>query len=331
VQLRGVAALFAVLLAFALALPAVAQTAAPAPEPSPADGTMQFSVSAVRFPDGVSRVSLPVRFDGTLIEVTVTIGGRPYLFFLDTGASSIYLTDVAARAMGIATFNQSKGLGVSARPVTTTQGVVPEMRIGPLTMRDVTVQVGPPIGFTPDVVGLIGFDFLVQLGVTIDYEHRTVTVVPSAAFKPPAGSDVHILDVDLHGRTPKADVVINGVPSSNFVIDSGDGGSFLIFDSFARAHPEALPATTFGSDSPTSYGVGETAITSTAYRIRDLRLGKYMHFANFIGTRTTDASPGQREPHDGLFGSGFLRYFTVYLDYADSTIYFRRNGVTIQE
>ena len=34
-------------------------------------------------------------------------------------------------------------------------------------------------GGTVKVVGLLGFDFLAELGVTIDYERKRVTVVPA--------------------------------------------------------------------------------------------------------------------------------------------------------
>lgn len=195
----------------------------------------------VSFPAGVTSTVLPAKFGESHVYVRVTIGGRGLDFVLDSGASGITIDGTVARQLGLREYDRHSE--VTAGRYSTARTIVPEMRVGDLILRDVAVQEVPHGWKTAaDVkeVGLLGFDFLAELGVTIDYEHQRVTVVPGAAFAPPRAPHVIPVDVRIGSGQPRATVAVNGAVGERFVLDTGGAGTFLIFDYFARRHPDAL-------------------------------------------------------------------------------------------
>ncbi len=140
----------------------------------------------VTFPAGVRSADLPARFGRAHVIVRVTVAGRGLDFLLDTGASGIVIDETVARELGLPFHGQRSA--VTAGRYTTARTVIPEMHVGDLTMRDVAAQIVPQ-GWNETIgvktVGLLGFDFLAELGVTIDYEKGRVTVVPEPAYAAP--------------------------------------------------------------------------------------------------------------------------------------------------
>jgi predicted aspartyl protease len=274
----------------------------------------------VSFPEGVTSVDLPAKFGRSHVYVRVMIGARGLDFVLDTGASGITLDSTVARELGLAEYG--KRSAVTAGRYTTARTIVPEMKIGNLVMRNVAVQEVPQGWETAEgvkEVGLMGFDFLAELGVTIDYEHERVTVVPAANYEPPTDGNVIPIDVRIGSGQPRTNVILNGALGERWIIDTGGAGTFLIFDYFARRHPEALKDV--GRDTTgrnrSLYGIGGP-IQAQAYQIASVQLGK-VNFKDFVGYRVTGNSYATNL--DGLIGSDFLHFFTLGLDYVNSRIY----------
>jgi Aspartyl protease len=196
------------------------------------------------------------------------------------------------------------------------------MTVGPLRMRDVAVDIIPH-GWEADAgrvkdVGLLGFDFLAELGVTIDYENQRVTVVPGDAFAPPADPRTIPLDVHIGDGVPRVTVAVNGAVGKHFVLDTGAGGSFLITAAFNRRHPEALKGQTLMGDPRRFVGIGG-AFTVRPYKMHSLRLAK-LNLLDWVGYQITSDAYDE-EALDGLIGAEFLQLFTVHLDYGNSRVY----------
>jgi predicted aspartyl protease len=272
----------------------------------------------VEFPEGVSSVDLPTKFTQH-IYVRVMINGRGLDFVLDTGADELTIDATVAHELGLPAY--AKRTEIDAGRIDTARTIVSEMHVGPLTLHNVAIQEIPQGNYEGDgvkVVGLLGFDFLAQLGVTIDYADKRVTVVPGAAYVPPSDPRTSVLDVRIGEGQPRATVVINGTASDSWVLDTGAPGTFLIFDHFARAHPEALRGQGEHYRGVRLLGVGG-GFDTTPYRISSLRLAN-VNFQQFIGYRVVEpgAYPGD---DDGVIGSTFLQLFTVGLDYTNGRIY----------
>ncbi|MGD0050254.1 MAG: retropepsin-like aspartic protease [Vulcanimicrobiaceae bacterium] len=276
----------------------------------------------VTVPGGADSVTLPTQFTDSDVIVRVTINGRGLDFILDTGADGIYMDLDVAKQLGLPFYGRSSA--VVAQRFTTARTIVPEMHVGNLVMRNVAVQLAPQgwdAGPYVKAVGLLGFDFLAELGVTIDYEHQRVTVVPGGAYVPPTDPHTIALDVRIGGGAPHASVRINGALGERWILDTGHGGTFMIFDYFARRHPEAVhDEHNWGahSDPVVFSGVGGEFDTRP-YVIANLQLSN-LDFVDVLGYRVM--SKGSYDwDDDGLIGSSFLRLFTVGLDYGNSSVY----------
>jgi predicted aspartyl protease len=276
----------------------------------------------VTFPPGVTSVPLPVKFGSEHVFVRITIGGRGLDFVLDTGSSGITLDNEVARQLGLTAYGTHSA--ITAGRYTTARTIVPEMRVGQLSMKDVAVQLVPDganEAFGVKTVGLLGFDFLAELGVTIDYEHQRVTAVPEPSYAVPTGKHVIPLDVRIGDGSPMVTVAVNGALGERFTIDTGAGGAFMIFDAFARKHPEALHDEGGGGEYARSIrfdGIGG-AIKTQPYQIKKLQIGP-ISFQDYVGYRVMSAV-SYEGGDDGLIGVDFLRMFTLGLDYANSRIY----------
>jgi clan AA aspartic protease (TIGR02281 family) len=281
----------------------------------------------VEFPPGVMTTKLPAQFVHGRVYVRMMVKGRGLDFVLDTGAAGITIDTTVAQQLGLTQYAAQSA--VTAGRYGTARTIVPEMTIGNLSMHDVAVQIVPDgvlEGSSIKIVGLLGFDFLAELGITIDYEHEQVTAVPEPAYTPPTGPNVIALDVRIGDGSPYLNVTINGALSERFLLDTGGGGSLLIFDAFARKHPEALKDKGGGGDARRMRfaGIGG-AIETQAYQLGSGRYGT-VNFVDFVGYLVT-AKHSYAGNSDGLIGTEFLRYFTLGLDYANSRVYLVPNDV----
>jgi len=179
---------------------------------------------------------------------------------------------------------------------------------------------GSSEAFGVRTVGLLGFDFLAELGVTIDYEHQRVTVLPEPDYAPPSDKHLIPLDVRIGDGSPIVDVAINGALSERFTIDTGGAGAFMIFDAFARKHPEALIDQGGGGDERrmSFRGVGGD-LSTKAYQLSLVRVGP-IRLTNFMAYLVTSRNSYAGDD-DGIIGPGFLQFFNVGLDYGKNRVY----------
>jgi predicted aspartyl protease len=286
----------------------------------------------VTFPSASGPVTLPTQFVGGDIVVRVTINGRGLDFALDTGASGIVMDLDVAKQLGLPLYDRESA--VVARRFTTARTIVPEMHVGDLVMRNVAVQLVPAgwdSSSSVKEVGLLGFDFLAELGVTLDYEHHKVTVVPDLDYAPP--SDPHTIPVEVRigDGVPLASVSINGAVGERWILDTGGAGTFLIFGYFASRHPEALrDEHHLGAQSGAAIftGVGGDFV-ALPYAIANLQLATF-DVTDIVGYLVITKGSYDYDS-DGVIGAMFLQLFTVELDYGHSRVYLVPNAATLRQ
>ena len=279
----------------------------------------------VEFPAGKNTVDLPAReYNGEFI-VRVQMGSRGYDFTLDTGAAGIVINDDVVRDLQLKTYGTVSNAR-NAGLIRESSAIVPEMSVGELKLRDVVVRTIPPLDFGDNkvfkTVGLLGFDFIGDVALSLDYLKGTVSATSPEAFAPPKDPRTFAIPVRLGDEQPLTDVSVNNVLGERFGIDTGWDSNMGIFDYFARRHPEAMQGAVFLENQPRFMGVGGE-IKMTPYRFASVKLGN-IQFKDFIAERV--ASIKQYAGDDGVIGAGFLQHFTVYTDYVHSTFYFVPNG-----
>jgi hypothetical protein len=278
----------------------------------------------VEFPAGLDVVRLPARIARDRIYVRLEIGGRGLDLLLDTGAAALTIDDAVADQLGLV------GYGRNAETVAgtfqTRRVIAPLIGIGPLAMHDVVLRTAPfSERETPGTraVGLLGFDFLDALGLKIDYAAGTVDAYRQATLVAPPGASP--LDIRLNSGAPVARATIGEGAGDDFILDTGAAFSFVIFQRFARAHPDATaplgdPRILSGS------GVGGTLAYRTVVAKRVI-VGPSL-FADVAGAEAVSANAFGFDNEDGLIGADILRSFTIYLDYAGSRVFLGPRGRT---
>ena len=283
----------------------------------------------VEFPAGQHVVTLPVTIDeyGRII-VHASIAGRGVDFQLDSGASSIVLDDQVAKQLGLPTYGTS--IETTAGSYTAHRVVIPEVRIGDLRMHNIVADTFP---FTDQedeatkIVGLLGFDFIADTVLHVDYYHHKVDAIDPGFFTAPATA--RMLTIDLDDRVPFAPGSIGGVTGSHFIIDTG-ADLTTVFSSFAATHPDAVRDTGLGKTirmgtefDPEADAVGGT-FTEQPAEVSSFQVGS-LNFTNWL--LMVGHTPASYNDTDeiGLVGADFLSLFDVWFDYSNSAIYLDPN------
>jgi hypothetical protein len=204
---------------------------------------------------------------------------------------------------------------------TETTAIVPQLAVGDLTMRDVVVRTVPDVGMRGDdfkVVGLLGFDFIRDLGLKLDYDAGTVTAYPPNALVVPQNDHRIDLDVTLGSYIPEATVAINGAIGNRFIIDTGGAGALMIFDYFRRRFPDAVVDENHNATTMDFKGVGGL-FQADAIMLERFQLGRATFVNSQVYVIDSDKSYGYDQ--DGIIGPRLLRVFTVYVDLANEKIY----------
>lgn len=269
----------------------------------------------VDFPDD-KPVEIPSHNHAGEYFIRASIGGRPVEFLLDSGSSDILIDTDVAKRLGLPLTNHQ--VGVNAAPADFYSTKVSEISLGPVKMHDIVVSTGP-VRFhetwNTDVVGLLGFDFLATIGLTIDNDHHRLIATPLTAYKPPSGPNVVPLDIRLGTHTPQVTVALDKVIADRFVVDTGDElGTYTVYDYFMNRHPHV-------GERSNEYGIG-TGIgghfTANGFYVHSFRLGTF-NLTDFDGVRIGRGSYPQ--PEDGTIGTLFLLLFNVDFDYPHGRMY----------
>ncbi|MDQ6780377.1 MAG: aspartyl protease family protein [Candidatus Eremiobacteraeota bacterium] len=283
----------------------------------------------VQFPTGKRSLSIPVRIVNSKVIVRLQIGGRGLDFFLDSGASGIAIDTGIAHQLGLQPLGRE--IATTAGVYEASRSLIPEIRIGDLVMHNVVVE-SLPFTSDPDEqtrsVGLLGFDFISNAALTIDYQHSTLVATQPGFFIPPA--DAIALEALLDDGVPYISAQVGNAIGTHFILDTGAAGA-LIYSSFASAHPDDVKDEGKGGLFNRNYpflrgsGVGGE-LRLKAIEVKSFALGG-INFQDWLMYQTVENPGFESEDNDGLIGYDLLRYFTLYLDYHDSRVYLQPNDL----
>lgn len=284
-------------------------------EVSDADLAIPVSKNPVSFPPDRTSVTVPATFDVPRVDVHVTIGGRQLEFLLETGAPDVTLDPNVARALGLVA-------GVQNARANTSQTVVPEIRIGDLTMKNVVVSLAPVTSveaIDTHVAGILGYDFMRGAGITIDYPKKRVTAVPPDHFPAPVMTpNSDILPLTVLDHAPAITARINGALSSRVIIDSGGPADLVVFASFLLRYPEITVSRIARPEDPVLYS-GVTLPDVKGYRFAELLVGRLTF--QVIDVAVIPSLEAYRPGVDAVLGYGLFDEFALGFDYAGGRLY----------
>jgi hypothetical protein len=259
--------------------------------------------------------------------VRVSINGRGLDFLLDSGAGAIFLDKQVADDLGLTQY--PLGSQIFGGPTDESYAIVPELRVGALTMKNIVVVASPPLGFrvadTEKIAGILGYDFIANVGLKVDWDKGQITAYPPGTMQMPATSVT--LPIMLDDLIPYVPASIGDVASDHFLLDTG-ADDVYIFPAFAREHKAALADQGLGHrrqlDLGETYSIGASGVTEVIEtQVKRFVFG--VPFSEFIvQVQQSDAKYPNRDL-DGLIGFHFLHYFNLYFDYPNSRIVLEPN------
>lgn len=119
-----------------------------------------------------------------ILVPTIVNGQGPFQFALDTGASRTMLSSELARKLAIETRDDSPVTGGGGQ-IKILAGKVRSLAAGNVAVRDHAIGVGEFLNMLSTAVGakldgILGYNFLNQFRVTINYPRSTLSLVPAA-------------------------------------------------------------------------------------------------------------------------------------------------------
>src|SRR5215510_8139668 len=283
---------------------------------------------AYRFTAGHSSIGSPLELANDLIVLKVRVNNsRPLHFVFDTGASISVIDPQTAKALRL----RAKGrLDLDA-----TGGSVQSGLIGPvsLSLAGVTVfnqtlatidldAFAPLFGFKID--GIIGYDFINNFVVEIDYPASVLNLYETGSYKYSGAGES--IPIELVEKTPfvRGRIVLNGreLIEGKFEVDTGGTGILNLNTPFVNKHKMLETLTTHAQSKLGGVGGSGEAVKA---HVLSVELGSLaVKNPLVVFAQGTEGSEGSVE-YDGELGSGFFSPFKTILDYSRSQIILERS------
>lgn len=284
------------------------------------------SAPLVRFDSGDRALKIPLEIDNNIILLRVRVNNsEPMRFIFDTGASHTLISSRRAAELGLKAEGQLSGNATGgAIQASLIKGVtlgVDGAEVSNLSVASMPFETPP--GF--DFDGIIGFDFIKQFVVELDYQGKTMNLYDPRAFKYSGGGEA--LPLILTGGTPlvRAGISLEGrAPfEARLEVDTGADGTLLFNSPFVRkqnllaAFPKAAQESAGGAGGEQRRLVG---------RVKAVKLGRVVLDNPPVGLSLDTEGSGASEENDGFVGGEILRRFKVILDYSRKRMILEPNG-----
>ena len=195
-----------------------------------------------------ANVVLPLKENSPQPTFTAKANGHPFDLVLDTGANDVVLGEEDARRYGVKLLDQSGHVnGWLSKDVPTQRGLLDELQIGSITLRNV------PVTIVPREIALIGANMVAPLG-TLRVSHASLQIYGSQSAVPACDTPM-LVSSDLWGRNLHIvpQLLINDMPRS-VNLDTGAGryllGTKAVLDEVTLLHRGKLVMGDIGGKHP---------------------------------------------------------------------------------
>ncbi|MDX1396460.1 MAG: retropepsin-like aspartic protease [Gemmatimonadota bacterium] len=282
------------------------------PEQSPASAEPTATV-----PTTTSGVSVPFRFIRNQIVLEVTVGGRPPLnMLLDTAVNPSAIDLATAEELGLPVDREQSGeaSGTGSERRTIYAARITDLEIGGEPFGTVEAVAGnlAPLGerLGAPLHGILGYSFLRDRAVRIDYPGRRVHIYDGAA---PASTVEGRFEIPL--ELDGTDVIVDPVHVDERPLRvTLDTGSSLTLEVYGHAAERiGIGHLRTNADSGEVMGARGTAAILTA-SVGSIRVG------GFEADEAEVVFPERDGDTDGNLGNGFLKSFVLTVDYVSGRL-----------
>jgi len=269
--------------------------------------------SNVRFTSGNSALNIPLEIDNNIILMKVSVNGSwPLRFIFDTGASHTILHSRRGAELGLKPEEQVSGTATGGTiEGSLTSGVSLKVAGAEVSNQQIGLIAFPvPPGFEFD--GVIGYDFIKEFVIEIDYLKKTMSLYDPPTFRYRGTGEIVPMLVDGR-RIPFVNTTISfekGPPvEASLEVDTGADRTIIFSSPFVAKQRlvSRIAETTQGAGRGAG---GEQKIL--VGKIKAARLGKFLFGNPPVGlVLGNDGKEG-----DGVIGGEIFRRFKLILDYS---------------
>jgi hypothetical protein len=194
-------------------------------------------------------ITVPFEYFNHHIFVSVTLNGRPdMIFLLDSGTNSNVLNLRTSEALGLkpVSVKQEKGLGLGSGKVHIAAAKDIDARIGNVQIANIMAIVdldGLEQHFGHREDGILGFPFLQNFVVVLDFDKHEMTLLPSRRYTYRGSGDMVFLSRKSTSTAIPVMLQATGDVQrwANVEIDTGSDVTLMLFPHYVRgAHMERV-------------------------------------------------------------------------------------------
>ena len=277
----------------------------------------QQAAPRARFEDGRSALRIPLEIDNNIILMRVSVNhSKPLRFIFDTGASTSAISSQRAAELGLQPQGEARGDATGGRiHGSFTKGVLLAVQ-GAEVSNQLIISLPFPVvpGFEFD--GVIGYDFIKQFVVEIDYLTKTMNLYDPFTYAYSGKGEPVPLQL-ARRKTPlvRAQIFLEGRTSINahLEVDTGADNTFVINSPFVRKHKlvEAIQKTT--QDTRNGAG-GKQKVLMGLFKAA--QLGSFIFQSPPAALSLDTEGAGASKDNDGVVGGEIFRRFKLILDYS---------------
>jgi predicted aspartyl protease len=266
--------------------------------------------------------SVPFQLAGgrnPLILVPVYVDEKgPFRFILDTGAFRCLLSPELSATLGVRKESEHRATGAGGT-MNFSSAHVASLAVGSARQQNVQVAITDELSRFGEAVqskvdGVIGFNFLKDFRVLLDYQHNVLRLSPSSRALRDEPGDRSAISIPFRLASPEQPlmllpVFVNGRGPFQFVVDTGTSRTTLSFE-LARK----LGIVAIGDRHGTGGGGDVRILSGTA---DSLAVGKASvdNLSIGVGEFLSRLSAAAGAKFDGIIGDNFLNQFEVTIDY----------------
>ncbi|MBK9712820.1 MAG: clan AA aspartic protease [Kouleothrix sp.] len=197
-------------------------------------------------------------------------GGHPLRVLLDTGTDPSAMDAGLARRLALRTGGRGIGQGAASDEVPFTEAVLPWLRLGDLTIRDLFAPALDLSGLPFQIDVVLGYNVLRQVALRIDYRQRLLTLAHPDLGAPPERAAVSLPMAFFEHFPALRDIEVDGRHIPLATIDTGSNAALTVGPDVAAALGLSLDQTGVRQAIGAGFGGGGAVLRGS---FRPVRLG----------------------------------------------------------
>ena len=279
------------------------------------------------FASGTSSLGIPFQLSSNFVLVQLRMNNSRPLWFLFSTASTSVIDTRIAKELGLRVQDKEKltatgssiGVGSISGVSLALPGVTTvNQTVAVLPLEFISSIMGQP------VAGLIGYDFIGQFVIEVDYAARKMNVYGPATYRYSGSGE--ILPIKFIDKRPFVGVKITmegrEAVEGMVELETADSGVLVVQRSFAEAHQ--LLKSVKGFRLGNVGGAGGSMSRTLQGRVRNIQVGR-LSINNPIVMFSQAEAAKDATGGDGQIGGEALRRFRLILDYSRQRIILEPN------